>query len=761
MTRIYRAAILGGLCGALPLSGLAQESGSGAIETVVITATKRAEAMQDVPQSVSVVSERNIKDMGAQDFAGLVNSLAGVELRQEQAGQGGVAIRGISELNMANLNGGTGSATGMYLDEMPLTAAGRFPGLSTFDMQRVEVLKGPQGTLFGEGSLAGTVRFIANKPKFNRTDAALDAGYSQTEGGASSHVLNVMGNIPLVENVAALRITAYQKQDGGYLDAHITDGRTLFSTVRDANGQTSDGARVSLRVAPSDELTLTGTYLHYATNGGTRNRGTDPSVGSFSFPEFSRDKLDAANLTAEYALPFADVVANVSHTKRHFFINQDKGEAIASVNAVVAALYPLATRVLQIPWASSVTGVDTAHDMTAKADTVEMRMVSNDAGPVKWTGGLFYKNTETSFDDDGGGTPFIPASSWAAATAAASKGKAVVTSSLHTDSQATTTQTAVFGEVSDNISERLQVVAGGRLFREKRSATTSWDSAFAYFSGGSARGSDRSAKTDSLFNPKLTVSYKIAPDVLAYATASQGFRSGGQNDYQVYIPGSPADYKSEKLLNYETGLKTFLLDRHLMLNVSAYYMDWKDLQQLIAKGSAGIGSSIGNVGSAHSTGLELETKWVVVKGLEFNAAASILNAVLDNAVILPPSAGGLTVPEGTRIPGTSKRTFSVGSTYRRAIGDDLNGFSSIRFSGHSNFTSDLPSYRSTTPGSATVDLRLGVEAKKWQLFGFVDNAANKNVAMREDAGNPDILTGQRAYFWGRPRTIGINFRTQL
>lgn len=761
MSTIYGAVVLAGLGSIAPAWVMAQDAGQDKIETVVITATKRAEAMQEVPQAVSAFSEKNIKDVGAQDFGGLLNSLAGVELRQEQAGQGGVAIRGISELNMDNLNGGTGSATGMYLDEMPLTAAGRFPGLSTFDMQRVEVLKGPQGTLFGEGSLAGTVRFIANKPKFNKTDAALDASYSQTEGGAASHVLNVMGNIPLVDDVAALRVTAYQKQDGGYIDAHITDGKTLFSTIKDANYQDSKGARVALRLAPNRDLTLNATYLHYDANGGTRNRGSDPQSGSYSFPEFSTDKLDAFNVTAEYSLPLVDVVANASHTERHFFIDEDKGEALASVDAAVTSLYPLATKVLHIPWASSVTGVSTAHDMGVRADTLELRLVSNGGGALKWTGGLFYKHTDTGFADDGGGSPYIPASSWAAAVAAASKGKAVVTSSLHTESQSTIKQTALFGEVSEDVTERLQLLAGGRLFRETRASTTSWDSAFAYFSGGSASGSDHSGKTDSLFNPKLTVSYKIAPDVLGYATSSQGFRSGGQNDYQVYIPGSPADYKSEKLVNRELGLKSTLFDKSLILNLSVYDMQWKDLQQLIAKGSAGIGSAIGNVGDAHSMGIEMEAKWAVARGLEVNAAASVLNAVLDNAVVLPASAGGLTVPEGTRIPGTSKRTFSVGATYRHPLADQLTGFAGARVSGRSNLTSDLPTYQFTTPGNATVDLRFGVEAKRWQLTAFVDNATNKNVALREDTGNPDLLTGQRSFFWGRPRTIGLNFRTAL
>ncbi|WP_137173744.1 TonB-dependent receptor plug domain-containing protein [Massilia sp. HP4] len=245
MKKLQRGLALAGLIPVIPLTGLAQTAppeppAGGALETVVVTATRRALAMQDVPQTINVFSEKNLKDTGARDLTGLIGSMAGVELRQEQAGQGGVAVRGISELNMMNLYGGTGSATGMYLDEMPLSAGGRFPGIGAFDIQRVEVLKGPQGTLFGEGSLAGTVRFIANKPRFDQAAAAYQATASKTAGGGDNHALNAMVNLPLGDK-AALRLVAFEREDGGYMDARITDGRTVYRTLEDANSQRSRG----------------------------------------------------------------------------------------------------------------------------------------------------------------------------------------------------------------------------------------------------------------------------------------------------------------------------------------------------------------------------------------------------------------------------------------------------------------------------------------------------------------------------------------
>jgi iron complex outermembrane receptor protein len=738
-------------------AAMAQQA-QGGIETIVVTATKRAQGMQDVPQTINAFSEQSLKDMGAQDFASVANSMAGVEIRQEQAGQGGVAIRGISELNMGNLYGGTGSATGFYLDEMPLTAAGRFPGISPFDMQRVEVLKGPQGTLFGEGSLAGTVRFIANKPKFNKLDAAMDATYSKTEGGGANHALNVMGNIPLSDNVAALRFSLYEKKEGGYTDARITDGTTVFNTINNANTEKSTGGRVALRIAPTNDLTITGTLITNDTNNGLRNRAAENSlIGSFSVAENTKDKLDAYNLNFEYAMSFADLVGNIAHSERKVTAYLDQGGLLGTVNGAYAGLAGLAG-FLGVPWVPAATGIYGLQNMNAKADTLELRLVSNDTGPLKWTGGGYHKKVSTLYALDANSTPAVPAASWAAVTTFLTG--TAVPDGLVSTSKATIKQTAVFGEVSYDITKQFQILGGGRMFKETRNSLSTWSSAFALLTGGAPPGIAATQKTASLFNPKVTATYKFTPDVMTYATYSQGFRSGGQNDFLALTPGAPADFKHERLMNHELGVKTTLLNNRLLFNVSAYYMKWKDLQQVVAQGIGGIGEAIGNVGDAHSTGFDLETKWKPTDRLDLNFNMALLKAELDNSVVLGPSAGNVTVPNGTRIPGTSKQSFSLGATYRYPVLGDLTGFLGGRVTSRGDIITNLPTFMQTTPGATTADIKFGVESKKWQVYGFIDNLNNKLVALREDPTG-DILTGQRSFNTGRPRTVGINFRMGL
>lgn len=732
----------------------------GRLETVIVTATKRAQPMQDVPQTLSVFSEKSIKDSGAKDFAGLVNSMAGVELRQEQVGQGGVAVRGISELNMMNLYGGTGSATGMYIDEMPLSAGGRFPGLSAFDVSRVEVLKGPQGTLFGEGSLAGTVRFIANKPKFDRIAGAAELTGARTQGGSDSHAVNLMVNVPLSES-AAMRVVAFQREDGGYMDARITDGKTIYRVLEDANSQRSKGGRLLFRLEPTSDLAVSATFLTNDSRNGTRSRGPEAGIGSFSVPEKQHDKLNSFNLTVEYETALGSLVGSVSSSDRKIAADTDQSQSIELINGALAQLRPLAVDMLHVPWVDAATAVHSFHHYNARNDAAEMRLVSNNKGAVKWTVGAFYKNTETLHAAEANSIEAVPATSWAAVTSALSDGALTIREPQKVSATSRIKQTAVFGEVSNDFTDKFQLLAGGRFFRETRKSESVWESAFALLSGGLPPGSSSSSASSTLFNPKVTASYKWSREVMGYATHSKGFRSGGQNEYLPFTPTAAPDYKPETLTNNEVGLKTNLFDNSASFNLSAYRMKWKDLQQVVEQGIGGIGKALGNVGSAYSNGVDVEIRWIPTHRFEMSFAASLLDAKLDNDVVLAPSAGDVTVPAGTPIPGTAKRTFSLGGSYRFPLMSDLAGFLGARAAYRSEASSDLRHFQDKTPGYATADLRLGIEAKSWQLIAFVDNATNRKVAVREDFDGPDSFTQQRNFFWARPRTVGLTLRTSM
>jgi outer membrane receptor protein involved in Fe transport len=733
---------------------------SEVLETIVVTATRRALEVQAVPQTITALSEQNLKDLGSQDFAAITSSIAGVELRQDQAGQGSVGIRGIVPLDEGNLYGGTNSISGVYVGELPLSAAGRFPVLSPFDMQRIEVLKGPQGTLFGEGSLAGTVRFIPMAADSRDFDASADLMYSSTSGGDDNYVLNGMVNVPLAEDLAALRITAYDRDMGGYTNARMTDGVTVREIIKDANTEDSTGGRAILTLTPGEKLKFTAMALLNDTDNGFTSRATKDLTGSFSTEEHARDELDAYNFVVEYPFGFADLVASYSYTDRSIETSADQAAFVPIVQGAYDQLNPLVVFVLGLPPLPHVDGVYGKQDMKAQSDIADIRLVSTRDGALLWTAGVFFKATDTRYSLDGNSTPAAPPETWAAITGALTGGQLVVSDALASESRATTDQWAIYGEASYDFSDQWQVLAGGRYFEETRDSVATWSSAFAMLTGGAPPGTAKSDGDSSLFLPKVSVTYHFNPDVLAYGLYNEGFRSGGQNDF-LALTGGPPDYDPETLNNYELGLKSVLLDDTLIVNLSAYYMDWHDLQQVVAQGIGGIGESIGNVGDAHSMGIDFETRWLATEGLELSLTAALLQAELDNDVVLGPTAGNVVVPEGTRIPGAAETSFGLGATYRFEAFGDKTGFIGGRLASRGDIISSLPTYKETTDGATTLDLRIGLEAEHWQLYLFATNLTDADVALRQAGDFPDIYTGQTLYYWGSPRTVGINLRLGL
>ena len=218
------------------------------LEEVIVTATKRETSLQDTSESISVFSERLIEDIGAQDFSGLVDHIAGVEYRTDTQGIGNVSIRGVASLS--SVGGSPGAAVGYYLDELPLTMAGMFPDIQSFDIERVEVLRGPQGTLYGEGSMAGTIRLISAKPDPNAFSGKVDLTYSNTDGGGNNGMANAVLNLPLIKDTLALRVAGFYSDMSGYVDAiNWVDGSLLQK-----NSNTISGDMSIMRKGPISKL---------------------------------------------------------------------------------------------------------------------------------------------------------------------------------------------------------------------------------------------------------------------------------------------------------------------------------------------------------------------------------------------------------------------------------------------------------------------------------------------------------------------------
>jgi outer membrane receptor protein involved in Fe transport len=717
------------------------------LEEIVVTASKREEALQTVPQTIVAVSQQAIQDLGAQNFSGLLNSMSGVEMRNTQAGLGGVTIRGVSELNMGNLYGGTGSAAGLYLDEVPLTSAGIFPDISAFDLARVEVLKGPQGTLFGEGSLAGTIRLISNAPDPAGFGAAADLTYSSTEDGEDNQTYNGMVNVPLGEK-AAVRAVGFYKDMGGFIDARILSTGEI---EKDMNDDKLSGGRFSFRYLPSDRTTLDLFAMVNSAERGNRNRATEDLIGTFSVAETTDDDLDVYNGTLTYRFDSADLVVTASYFDRSVDAVIDQAGLVGGVNYVFD--------LIGVP--IDVVGVYIDQDISTETFAAEARLVSTRPGPFQWTAGLFYKDLQSDFSLISDAVPSVPPQVWVAISRAISGGQLSIEEGYFTTSEGSNEQLAAFGEVTWDFAEALTLVAGGRLFEEQRESTTQYGGVFPLLQGGPPPGQSKSDGEDTVFNPRLSLRYQFSDDLMTYGTISRGFRGGGQNDLWTLVPGGTQDYDPEYLTNYELGLKSTWNDGRLLFNAAAFYLDWEDLQAVTAEGTGGIGETIGNIGNAHSIGVDLELRAVVIDGLELGFAATFLQAEIDDDVQVPDPAGGppLTVPEGTRIPKTAETTLSLNATYRTAITDRLGLFLRGTASYVGDSTASLTRSEDVVPSYTVLDLRAGVEGERWQAYLFADNVTDEEIYYYQ-VDFPDLATGQDQYFVGRPRTIGVNVRVR-
>lgn len=720
----------------------------GTVQTVTVTATKRAVSVREVPQTVEAYSKKMLEDIGAKDVSDVVRVTPGVELRSTQPGVGGVAIRGITELNLGSLNGATGSATGLYIDEIPVTAAGLFPEINTFDLERVEVLKGPQGTLFGEGSLAGTIRLITVKPNLRRLEGGFDASATAVSGGGTGHNVNAMVNVPLSSGVAGLRVTLFDREEPGYIDTRLTSDNSI---VRDTNWAKTRGGRVSLRLQPAKGHTIDVTAMTSDARRGGDSRATADFIGVHSVLDGAKDRIDTGNLTYQFTTPGVDYLATVSTMTRDMKRITDQLSLVTLSNQ----LYPA----FGLP---RVTGVYAPLDVTTDTSTVELRAVSNDRGPLKWTAGVFFKRHEFTYHLTSESVPATPAAATSAISKALTGGRFSDSYSILSDTKALTKQSALFGEASYDLTPEWQVLGGLRVFREQRSSTTQYGGLILFvpaaFGGPiTPPGTVGSSATDNVTNPRFTLTYKPSKDLLTYASVSRGFRSGGQSDLFFTVAGSSPTFKPEKLTSSELGVKSTQLGGLLTLDASLFAMDWKDLQVTVGKGPGGAGEVFGNVGDAKSTGADLSLRFRPSSALELQAGLTVIDAKTQQAVTLPDPRGNgkIQVASGARIPGTAKQTVGLSATYRQDVATGVTGLLRFGVNHRGSVLSYLYAQDQPVPAYTTADIRAGLEADRWSAYLGVTNLTNAKVQLARESFD---FNNQPLIFWGRPRMVSLNLR---
>lgn len=786
----FSFAVLPACISALTASELmAQASPDGSdlfeIEEVVVTATKRESTIQDLPFSINAQTQEDIQRSGANSLEDLSRSVAGLTIQNLGPGQSQVAIRGVSAGQIVRDQPGVKEQVGVYLDESVISLSLFTPDLDLFDLNRVETLRGPQGTLFGSGSMGGTIRYITNKPNPEEFEGSLEADlHTVTDGEEGGHLKGVV-NIPLADGNAALRMVGYHTEYAGFIDALGESG----GKDSDINDGTRSGLRIALSWDVAENLTITPrvVYQDIDMDGFNRQEEFNLFANNYTTPPTNQDEREQyllleegfddetliADLVVQWSLESVDVTLVTSYTDREIEVSRDASALTGSISID----FGLANAAVSLP--SNL--LDTTE---VEQYTYEVRLTSTASGPLQWVAGVFYSDTEREYSQrlpTAGYDAFYDAVNGAGASAAAANGYGT-DSPYNADLPYDLEQKAVFGELTYDINEQWQVTLGGRFYdyEEERSFTSG---------GVFSNGDNQVDKTDSDgFTPRLMASYDYDENITFNAQASKGFRLGGVNDPLNQGLCNPADlatfgsyqnYDDETMWNYEFGMKARW--RNITFNGAAFYSDIEDLQVTLDAGSCSSRVSF-NVPDSHTQGIEFEVAAQATDNLYLSFAGSFIEAEFDSTV--RDSNGDVVggVEDGNRLASVPEVQLALAATYNFTQGilgaEETYVSASIQHvgdrytqpgdqvSGAGTFTSGLP-YRGATGAEVTeLDLELdpyelinitaGLIYEDWEASFYIKNVTDENVDLsfdRERGGRARL-----AFRTSQPRTVGVTLR---
>lgn len=697
------ALLLAGLL-ATPISAQPTDSDAAEAEAtedrVLVTALHREQDLQDVAVAVTSFDSDRLRDMGADGFIDYARMVPGLSFASRGTNRAKIVIRGLSPL--------TGVApVGIYLDGVGSRFAFNNPDFALFDVERVEILRGPQGTLYGEGALGGAINIITNKPDPSAFSGAFDGTYGSIDSGGAVRHANAMINVPLVENQVALRATAFNRDTDGFLD-------NIFLGIDDVNSTTMKGGRVALRALVTDNFSAEAIVNYQRTELGGLNVRTvgDPAALGLPFPAF--DRFDVARTVQERE--------DEKNTQATLLLNYQMGngflESITGYNTVDDV------RVIDAAFFFGAVAIGLPTGLSNQTDTFtqEVRFVSELGGRAEFIAGAYYRDRERDavLLVDGGAALFgIPGDF------------------LNVLSERIETS-ALFGEVYYQMAPRLEATFGLRLNRDQVRAV-------ALNTVGPIVASESDGKdTFTTVSPKFSLAYDLSDEAMLYGTVGRGFRSGGINGQFSPDPAFQPSFKSDSAWSYEVGIKSQWLDRRLTVNATAFYTDWQDLQILGLPDNPALGWTT-NAGRAHTAGLELEALFTPVTGLDLGFSGAYTEAELDD-----PAQGA---PAGSRLTDVPKWSFSASAQYRRPLFADVMGFARLDWQYKSSTNSNLLGLPQTeVPAYHFSNARVGAEWSNWAAYLFVNNLGN-------DLGISWVASSGQ--YVAQPRTVGLTLRASF
>jgi outer membrane receptor protein involved in Fe transport len=666
-------------------------------DEIIVTANKRDESLRSVANSVTALTGQQLTALGAQSFKDYLGGLPGVQFQQSTPGVSNVTLRGIGTATIYPDQGQ--ATTGIYVNDVPLTDPGfalAVPDLDPFDLQRIEVLRGPQGTLFGAATLGGAINYIYNPVSLNRVEARAQVSLSKIEGGADLGFTTKLAlNIPIVRDVFGIRISASHRSDPGYLD-NVGTGQN------DTNYHRVNNFHINALLKLSDawRLTYFGFYDR-AQNGD----------GFYSFPEIGTLKRDTIinekatfttqvhNLKLDGDLGFANLTASAADLRKR----QDSWSDLTPYFDDYPTIGPAYAR--------------------NHSHVGEVRLTSPNNQRLEWLLGAYYDKTDEYYP-----TPTYQ------------DGVDVYDFTVDYVSH----EKSVFGEATYHVTPAIRISGGGRYYNiDLQTTVTQGDPAAGPESGNSGKQKGKG------FSPKVSITYQPDKTFMIYGLISKGFRMGGVNlNPQIASFPTPETYGSDSVVNYEIGTRLSLLRHTLLIDSTAFYVDWKDIQLRLARPDGR--AYVANAGAARSYGLENSVSWRPSRSLEAQANITYLNAELSETL---PLGNGSSLDKGEALPGASHWSTSESLTYHF----DLPYSPYIAAQHHyisrstNNFTPDDP-----VGGYSTVALRVGARFGHVDAQAFVTNLTNKRgIATSDFFGSAPVR------FYIQPRTFGLSLDWSL
>ncbi|HXA35770.1 MAG TPA: TonB-dependent receptor [Steroidobacteraceae bacterium] len=766
---------------------------ASALEEIVVTAQKRAGSVQDTPFSVSATSEEQIRNSGASNITDFARNVAGLTIADLGPGQSQVAIRGISSGQVIRDQPGVKEQVGVYLDESAISVALFTPDLELFDLDRIEVLRGPQGTLFGAGSEAGTIRYITTQPKIGVLEGLADASVEYPKSGSVGGTGRLAVNLPMGETAAA-RIVVYEHHLPGFIDAIQPNG----SVKKAVNDGDRAGIRISMLWKPIDQLSVTPRFVYQSltTNGYPREDAynilanpymtTQPAVSIGARQQYTQqregidDDFGLADLKLEYDFGPATLTSISSYTHRRVTVLRDATQLTGSVSYDVG-----------IP---EVRDTSPLFDRThLNVTSEEVRLASNGKSMIDWLAGGFFQHVDRRYGQDLP-TPGYDGFNAAAGFPLGPNPVGLVDTPFFSDINYRLQQYAAFGEATWHITDQWGLTGGLRYYHYKENRVLHFNGVFAADTPPAGVPGEVDANGVS---PRGILSFKLDEDAQFNAQVSKGFRLGGIND-PINLPlcspqdrlefGGQGNWKDETSKNYEIGGKFRFLEHKLTLNVSAFYTDIQNLQATVTAGTCS-SRLVFNV-PAQSHGIEAELFARPNSTWDFGLSATWVDARLRGSVTSTSATGAVTVigglADGNRLP-TAPQVQAVGSVgYTLPLENKLDFFSvfTVQYVGsaYSQFENEEPgfgqiggtasdpnaarlityggvpsntviSFDARLPAYSLGNLRAGVKTDRWEAAAYLNNLwdTNAHLALDYERGR----SARAGYLTNQPLTIGV------